>query len=272
MPVQNLYQPCWPYKILSMHQRSCLSHLVSYWALCFFHYSSTISRAFLYHGDITCMHTTYNFTSADILQIMLIISEDSTSTLTIYCSGHCETAMVVMHRFLQLDDACQILLDNTIDFHQKVQKLGLIIETFHKQFTPIQTRQKLVTSLIVPHFLYCDVIFFKSSARLRERLKLALNSCSRYIYGISYYGHISTYINRILGVRICCMIHKLIKSGGTRYLFDELRFGQSSRLFNLKSHRTVWMLVLARYLFRLPSCGMTCNRPSKEEGAWGSLG
>jgi hypothetical protein len=98
------------------------------------------------------------------------------------------------------------------------------------QFTPIQTCQKVVTSLIVPHFLYCDVIFSKSSVRLRERLKLAFNSCARYIYGISRYEHISTYTKRILGVpldvyysmRICCMINKIIKSGGPRYLFDEL--------------------------------------------------
>jgi hypothetical protein len=59
---------------------------------------------------------------------MLIVSVDSTSTLTIYYSGHCET--VVNSRLLQLDDACQILLDgNTIDFHQKVKKLGLIMNS-----------------------------------------------------------------------------------------------------------------------------------------------
>jgi hypothetical protein len=105
----------------------------------------------------------------------------------------------------------------------------------------LQTRQMLVTSLIVPQLLYCDVIFSKSSARLRERLKLAFNSCARYIYGISRYEQISNYTNRILGVpldvyysmRICCMINKIIKSGGSRYLFHELRFVQSSRLFNL---------------------------------------
>jgi hypothetical protein len=45
-----------------------------------------------YHVDITCMQTTYNFTSAAILQIMLIVSVDSTSTLTIYYSGNSETA------------------------------------------------------------------------------------------------------------------------------------------------------------------------------------
>jgi hypothetical protein len=173
--------------------------------------------------------------------------------------------MVVNSRLLQLDDACQILLDgNTIDFHQKVKKLGLIMNSkltwddqiwkkwrnifftlkrlwSMSQFTPIQTRQKLVTSLIVPQSLYCDVIFSKSSARLRERLKLAFNSCARYIHGISRYDHISTYNNRILGVlldmyysmRIYYMINKIIKSGGPRYLFEELRWGQACRLFNL---------------------------------------
>jgi hypothetical protein len=51
-------------------------------------------------------------------------------------------------------------------------------------FTPFRTRHQLVTSLIVPQFLYCDVIFSKSTARLRERLKVTFNSCARYIFGI----------------------------------------------------------------------------------------
>jgi hypothetical protein len=38
--------------------------------------------------------------------------------------------IVVNPRLLQLDDVCQILLDgNTIDFHQKVKKLGLIMNS-----------------------------------------------------------------------------------------------------------------------------------------------
>jgi hypothetical protein len=145
---------------------------------------------------------------------------------------------------------------NNIVSHQKVKNLGLIMNskltwddqitkicrnvffTLNRvwpmsQFTPRQTRQKVVTSLIVPQFLYYDVILFKSSARLRERLKLAFKSCARYIHGISRYEHISSYTNRILGVpldvyysmRICCMINTITKSGGPRYLFDELRFG-----------------------------------------------
>jgi hypothetical protein len=115
-------------------------------------------------------------------------------------------------------------------------------------FTPIETRKKLVTSLIVPQFLYCDVVYSKTTLGLREKLKVAFNSCARYIYGVSRYQHISQYTNRILGVpldtyysyRMCCAMFKLIRTGGPRYLFDRIRFGQSSRLFNLitPAHRT----------------------------------
>jgi hypothetical protein len=52
-------------------------------------------------------------------------------------------------------------------------------------FTPIETRRKLVTALIIPQFLYGGIIFSKTSAGLRERLKMTLNSCARYIYAIS---------------------------------------------------------------------------------------
>jgi hypothetical protein len=65
----------------------------------------------------------------------------------------------------------------------------LILETM-SQFTPMQTRQKLVASFIVPQFLYCDIIFLHSLTRLCERLKFAFNSSP--IFGISYYEHIST--------------------------------------------------------------------------------
>jgi hypothetical protein len=137
----------------------------------------------------------YNFTSAAVLQHNVDCISRFNLDLDHVINATKSQAMVVNPRLLQLDDACQILLDgNTIDFHQKVRNLGLMMNikltwddqiskicrnvffTLKQlwpmsQFTPIQTRQKLVTSLIVPQFLYCDVIFSKSSARLRECLK-----------------------------------------------------------------------------------------------------
>jgi hypothetical protein len=78
--------------------------------------------------------------------------------------------------------------------------------------------------------------------RLRERLKLAFNSCAHYIYSISPFA------NKILAVPldtyynfwVCCAMFRLIRSGCPGYLFDMLQFGQSSRLFNLITpvHRT----------------------------------
>jgi hypothetical protein len=94
-------------------------------------------------------------------------------------------------------------------------------------FPPIETRKKkLVTSLIVLQFLYCDVVFSKTALGLREKLKVAFNSCARYIYGVSRNQHISQYTNRILGVpldthysyKMCCAMFKLIRTGGPRYL------------------------------------------------------
>jgi hypothetical protein len=63
-------------------------------------------------------------------------------------------------------------------------------------FTPIETRKKLVISFIVPQFLYCDVVFSKTTLGLQEELKVAFNSCARYIYGVSRYQHISQFTNR----------------------------------------------------------------------------
>jgi hypothetical protein len=109
------------------------------------------------------------------------------------------------------------------------------------QFTKLKTRYNLVTALIIPQFLYCDVIFSKlTSARLRERLKITFNSWVRYIYGISRFEHISDYSNQIgvvldlyYSYRICCTMNTIIKSGCPRYLYTELQFGQSSHRFNL---------------------------------------
>jgi hypothetical protein len=133
-------------------------------------------------------------------------------------------ALLVNPRSLQFDDTQYLHLGgNRIKFHRKVKNLGLMMNdelTWDDQvskvcrnvlftlkhlwtmsnFTPMETRHKLVTSLIVPQFLYCDVIFSKSTARLRERLKVAFNSCARYIYRISRYEHITQYASRILGI------------------------------------------------------------------------
>jgi hypothetical protein len=119
-------------------------------------------------------------------------------------------------------------------------------------FTPIETRRKLVTSLIGPQFLYCDIIFYKTSMKLRERLKLAFNSCARYIYSISRFRHISSFANRILGVppdtyynfQMCCAVICLTCFS----LVSQSAYSILSRLF------TGQIPGLRRFLFRVQYC------------------
>jgi hypothetical protein len=143
--------------------------------------------------------------------------------------------------------------------------------------TPLRTCHKLMTSLIVPQILYCDVIFSISTARLRERLKVTFNSSARYIFGIS----ITQYTNQILGIpldqyyrfRNCCTMNNITKTGCPRYLFTELQFDQSRRLFNIiiPVHKSSQMSTSFIIQGSVPH-GMVCHLMSRERGALRSLG
>jgi hypothetical protein len=107
--------------------------------------------------------------------------------------------------------------------------------------TPILTRKKLVQSLIVPLFLYCDVVYSQSSVGVNSMLNVAFNSCARYIYGIPRGASISAFSRRILGVplnvyfdlRKTSMIYRLLSTGVPDYLSDRLRPARSTRTLNL---------------------------------------
>jgi hypothetical protein len=102
----------------------------------------------------------------------------------------------------------------------------------------VGTRQKLALSLVVLLFLYCDVVYSKTSAGLRHKLKVAFNSCARYVYGVSRRDHISDYANSSLGMplgkffsfKICCQMYNIISSEELGYLHDSIQFGRSRNL------------------------------------------
>jgi hypothetical protein len=76
----------------------------------------------------------------------------------------------------------------------------------------------LVRSLIIPIFLYTDVVYFPSLTGLEFRkLELAFNACTRYVFGLRRFDHISEFSRGILGytlfenleLRLACFIHKI---------------------------------------------------------------
>ena len=104
-------------------------------------------------------------------------------------------------------------------------------------FTPIETRRKLVLALLLPKFLYCDILYSQSSVGNKDRLNKCYNSCARYAYGIRLGESISEHaknitgntLNQMYGYRICSFFHRLISQNKPDYLYDKLRFGHSQR-------------------------------------------
>jgi hypothetical protein len=76
----------------------------------------------------------------------------------------------------------------------------LISSATTASLTPISTRLQFARPLVAPLFLYCNVIFYKVAVGVRDRLRLAYNSCVRYVFGIRRSEHISGYSPRILGL------------------------------------------------------------------------
>jgi hypothetical protein len=104
-------------------------------------------------------------------------------------------------------------------------------------FTPTETRRKLVVALLLPKFQYCDVLYSQSSEGNKDRLNKAYNSCARYVYSIKPRESISgpaknitgKTLDQLHGYRICSLYYKMVSQRGPGYLYDKLRFGRSQR-------------------------------------------
>jgi hypothetical protein len=91
-----------------------------------------------------------------------------------------------------------------------------------------------VHSLIVPKFLYSDVSDPVAEFR---RLELDFNACTRYVYGLRHFDHISKFSREILGctlfeyleLRLAGFMHKIVIVGPPDYLSSRLVLGRPPR-------------------------------------------
>jgi retron-type reverse transcriptase len=99
-------------------------------------------------------------------------------------------------------------------------------------------RMYLVRSLVIPIFLYSDVVYFPSLTNVAfRRLELAFNACIRYIFNLRRFDHISELEGEILGcglftyleIRLAVFIHRISLYSAPPYLSAYLRFGPSPR-------------------------------------------
>lgn len=115
-------------------------------------------------------------------------------------------------------------------------------------FLTADTKLKLFKSLILPYFLACDFILDDVSVLTFSKIKVALNSCVRYVFNLNRFSRVSHLQHYLLGcplenlskLRGCLFLHSLSKTKQPGYLHSKLQMTQSNRTIKyiLPRHRT----------------------------------
>jgi len=100
---------------------------------------------------------------------------------------------------------------------------------------------KLVHSLLLPHFLYCDVVYSSMSASELNSLQIIFKACTRFVMNRKKYDRISDASTTILGlsfdkflkIRYLIYLKKIMLGQAPSYLAEKLTFGRSTRNIKL---------------------------------------
>lgn len=152
----------------------------------------------------------------------------------------------------------------TIPFINKVRNLGIIMNNLFtwdnhiglicskvynmlrklysiSAYIPRSLRKKLIVSLVLPHFLFGDIIFSNCSALCKRKLEVCFNACLRFIFKRRKYDSVSDVVNSIVGcplftyykLRHSLLMFKLRLTKQPIYLYRNLQFASSDRTCNL---------------------------------------
>lgn len=100
------------------------------------------------------------------------------------------------------------------------------------------TKLKLFKSFLLPYFIACDVFISLASSHAQNRLRIALNSCIRFVFNLRRLDPVSHLQPILLGysfqsfieARCCMFLHKISTTKTPGYLYDKLRPFISSRV------------------------------------------
>lgn len=144
-----------------------------------------------------------------------------------------------------------LLLDSQMSWESHVNKVccetyrGLAMLRQSAEFTPKETRNRLVQALLIPKFLYCSNIFMGCSRSSWNKIKLAFNACIRYIFNRRKFESISSFKDSLLGCSIegfmhyrsCIFLFNLLRDKTPEYLYEKLSFPRFPR-YNMLNRPT----------------------------------
>lgn len=135
-------------------------------------------------------------------------------------------------------------LDSNLTWSHQVNDVVLktfnILRTF-RRFAPVlsmPTRLKLVQSVIMPIFTYCDAVYFPGlSAMLKDRLYRCFKAAVRFVHGLRSRDSTETVRNTILGhdlpanykLRICCFMRQAYVGDSPEYIVQHLQHQRQER-------------------------------------------
>lgn len=111
----------------------------------------------------------------------------------------------------------------------------------HRHTLSIDTKIKLVHTLLMPHFIYGNVIFSKMNVDTERHLQVCFNSCIRFIYNLRRFDHVSQFqrsifdlsLSKFYQFQLLLFLFKLINFKEPQYLFESLVFSRSNRTNNI---------------------------------------
>ncbi|XP_038106419.1 uncharacterized protein LOC119766099 [Culex quinquefasciatus] len=159
-------------------------------------------------------------------QNMLVVNQAKSKALFVK-GGRRNAAPTSSLPSIQLDD---LQWDELIN--QQCGKIYAGLRTLYSstRAAPVETRLKLFKALLLPHFLFGDLLYVSPSAGAMDRLRVALNSCVRFVYGLNRYSRVSHLqknlvgcpLDRLFAHRSCLFIWKLITTRSPPLLYQKL--------------------------------------------------
>jgi len=194
-------------------------------------------------------------------------------------------AMIVHSKHLSTETLPKIRMNGvTIPFVDKIKNLGIFFNKFHTwhdhiqyiskkcylilrklwKFSPFLNewiKVRLVKSLILPHFLYCAVVFSGMNVAAMNYLSSIFNACTRFVTNRRKFDHIgdvskiildSTF-EKFLQYRYVLFLKKILLNLVPSYLTSKISLGRSSRNINIHIPRHSTRLRHLSFFVKIPT-------------------